>query len=213
MGLGVLDFIDPDVVEDSNRNRQLFTAADVGKPKAHQVLLNLEPYATYRTALRGYYMTFEEWSSDRRRPRYHVICCGVDSLPTMVAVARYGLARGTTVVFTNVSEDGECCRIFIQRPGHDQACFGCYNPAALAPAKEDRRPCAPVPAIADILHVAVGLSARATVGEILGVPIGDYNCRDVSFSGIDLVKTITKQRACPLCGTCLDVRTFKHPNG
>ena len=213
MGVGSVDFIDPDVAEDSNRNRQLFTAADVGKPKAHQVLINLEPYATYRTVLRGYYMTFEQWASDRRRPRYHVICCGVDSLPTMVAVAKYGLATNTTVVYTNVSEDGECSRIFIQRPGPDQACFGCYRPSVFVPVKDARRPCAPVPAIADILHVAVGLAARATVGEILGVPIGDYNCRDISFSGIDLVKTVNQRPGCPLCSTRSDVAHVKPPNG
>src|SRR5688572_32856730 len=53
IGLGGIDFVDPDVAEDSNRNRQLFRAEDVGRPKAHQVIENLQPYATYRTLLRG----------------------------------------------------------------------------------------------------------------------------------------------------------------
>ena len=34
-GYGHLDFVDPDIVEDSNRNRQNFTANDVGRPKVH----------------------------------------------------------------------------------------------------------------------------------------------------------------------------------
>src|SRR5262249_8212260 len=79
MGVGSLDVVDYDVVEDSNRNRQLFTERDVGKPKPHQVLNNVAPYAVYATALRGYYMTFYQWAKDYRRQRHSVICCGVDN--------------------------------------------------------------------------------------------------------------------------------------
>jgi molybdopterin/thiamine biosynthesis adenylyltransferase len=200
MGFGQIDGIDPDLAEDSNRNRQLFTEKDVGKPKAHQVLKNLEPYAVARTALRGYFMTFEEWAKGRRRPRYDVICCGVDSLPTMVAVATYALARRIPVVYTNISKDGEAMRVFIQRPGNTAPCFACYMPEALAHHGHRDQPCVPVPAIADILQVAVGFGARAAIGEILGLPIGDYNCRDLTFSGFDIKKTVPKRLDCPLCG-------------
>ena len=198
-GLGQLDFIDHGRVEDSNRNRQLFTANDVGRPKAHQLLKNLQPFATFRTRLRGYYMTFEEWAMDGRRPRYDTIVCGADNFRTMVAVAGYGITTVTTVVFVNVSRDGEACRIFIQRPRPTAPCFACYMPQALEQGVDDKT-CIPSPAIADILQVAIGMSARATAGEILGVPIGEYNCRNWTFSGIDLKQTIRKRPHCPLCG-------------
>ena len=115
MGFGQIDLIDPDLVEDSNRNRQLFKASDVGKPKAHRVLRNLAPFALYSTKLRGYFLSFEEWLEQQQQPHYDGVCCGVDSLPSMVAVARYGLCRQIPVIFTNVSTDGEACRIFLQR--------------------------------------------------------------------------------------------------
>src|SRR4051812_40922148 len=74
---------------------------------------------------------------------------------------RYGCGLGlksrVPVVVTNVSKDGEACRIFIQRTGPADACFACYRPDALRPAAGTSEPCAPVPAIADILHVAVGV--------------------------------------------------------
>ena len=155
-GVGQIGVVDGDVVEDSNRNRQLFTATDVGQPKAHRVLNNLEPYAVYRTVLRGYFMTFEEWLLRPRRQKYDVICCGVDSIPTMISVAAYGLQQRVPVVFTNVSIDGESCRIFIQRPGPNDPCFACYMPRALGHQVYRDQPCVPVPAIADILQVAVG---------------------------------------------------------
>jgi molybdopterin/thiamine biosynthesis adenylyltransferase len=200
MGFGQLDLVDPDLVEDSNRNRQLFTADDVGKPKTHSALRNLKPYAVHNTILRGFFTSFEEWESQDKGYSYNAVCCGVDSVPTMVAVARYGLRRNVPVVFINVSEDGEGCRIFIQRSTSDEPCFGCYRPLALNHISTRDMRCVPVAAIADILQVAVGFGARATVGEILGLPIGDYNCRDISFSGFDVKKIVAKKHACQLCG-------------
>jgi molybdopterin/thiamine biosynthesis adenylyltransferase len=201
MGFGHQDYIDPKVVTDNSRNRQFFQARDVGLPKAHRLLSNLEPYAVYNSRLRGYYMTFEEWAArPTRRPKYDVICCGVDSMPSAAAVAAYGLKTSTAVIVANVSADGEACRIFIQRTGPADACFGCYRPELLEPAARHSESCAPVPAIADILHVAVGFATRAAIGELLGVPIGDYNCRDITFTGFDITKTVAKNPACALCG-------------
>lgn len=199
MMLAQLDVIDPDIAEDSNRNRQLVTESDVGKPKAHQILKNIAPYATGRTLLRGYYTTFENWAKRRRRSQYSAVCCGVDSIPTMAAVARYAHRTHTPATFINVSSDGEACRVFVQRCGSLDACFACYMPSALAPQPERDQPCTPVPAIADILRVAAGFAARATMGEIMGSPIGDYNCRDITFSGCDIRKTVQQRADCPIC--------------
>lgn len=203
MGVGRLLGIDPDLAEDSNRNRQLFTAEDVGKPKAHRMLHNLEPYAVHSTVLRGYYSTFEKWTAACRQTGIDAICCGVDSKPTMVAVAKYALQRKIPVIYTNVSKDGEALKVYIQRYGENDGCFGCYMPQALVSTIERDGPCTPAPAIADILQVAVGLGARATVSEILGVPIGEYNCRTLTMGGIDMTKTVTRRVDCPLCKAAL----------
>ena len=200
MGTSSVCFLDPDLVEASNRNRQMFTLEDVGKPKAHRLLSNLAPFATARAHLRGFFMPFEDWLVKfGRRSRFEMICCGVDSIPTMANVARFGVKTKTPVIFINVSENGEACRVFIQRPLANAPCFVCYLPDALALRVVSRTPCLPVPGIADILHVAVGLGARAAMGEIMGEPIGEYNCRDFTFGGIDLIRTIVKKPDCPLC--------------
>lgn len=198
MGAGQIDLVDPDLVEPSNLNRQFFTVEDLARPKSHQVLKNLRPYATGPTLLRGYFMPFENWYGGARRPQYSVVCCGVDSQATMIAVARYGFRSQTPVVFTNVSSDGESFRIFTQRPG-DQACFACYLPQALE-APPDRDHCIPVPGIADVLQAAIGFGTRATVAEVMNSPMGNYNCRDITFGGIDVSKTVERRADCPICG-------------
>ena len=106
MGVGKLGFVDGDLVEDSNRNRQLFTAEDVGLPKAHQILKNLEAYATGSTHMRGYFMHFEDWCQQPYRGKYSALCCGIDSIPSMLAVSAYGTRTKTPVIFTNISADG-----------------------------------------------------------------------------------------------------------
>jgi hypothetical protein len=135
-----------------------------------------------------------------RRYKYDVICCAIDSEPACARVARFAVQTTTPAVFTAVSWDGDGCRIFIQRPG--EACFGCYRPQSVKPPSlgEERTRCIPSPAIADILHVAVGFSIRALVGEILGDPIGrDWNCRDITLSGISIKQQIERKAGCPVC--------------
>lgn len=195
MGVGQLDIVDPDLVEDSNRNRQNFFAQDVGQPKAHRVLHRLEPYATRSTLLRGFFMRFEELSL-RRLPKYDVILCGVDSVPTMVEVAKFGLTQSTPVVYINVSADGEAMRLFIQRQGG--ACFVCDDPSSMK-AAPPRQGCAPIPAIADLLHVAIGFAVRGVTGELMRTPIGPFNCRDLTLSGFDITRWVERRPDCPLC--------------
>ena len=184
-------------VDVSNLNRQLFRVDDLGKPKPHALIENISAYATRAMTLTSHWMRVEEFASisasERRCDIYSV---GVDNDAANLAAARLGVFEDKTVIFTNVSRDGEACRIFIQRPG--EACFACYKPRALEPSKP-KLGCPRTPAIADILQVAAGIAVRAIVGEIMGEPIGPYNCRDFSFSGFDHVQTIERRPHCPVC--------------
>jgi hypothetical protein len=149
-------------------------------------------------------MTFEEWLTFPSRSRYDVICCGVDSLSTMAAVARFGLSKNIPVIFTNVSADCEAARIFIQRPGPSEACFGCYKPDLLG-LDATRQPCTPVAACGDILRIAIGFGARAAFAELLGQPMASYNCRDITFMGIAFAKHVQKKECCDICRPTLTV--------
>ena len=192
-----IDVLDHDIVEVSNLNRQLFTTKDLGKPKPHALLDNISPYATSERTLHSYWTTIQDFVSTAASERsYAAYSAGVDNDDANIAVAKYAIRTGTTAIFTNVSRDGDACRVFVQRAG--EACFVCYKPHALTP--EPSPGCLRTPAIADILQVAAGLAVRAVVGELMGEPIGDYNCRDLSFSGFDYVRSIERRPDCPVCG-------------
>lgn len=191
-GIGGLDIVDHDRVDQTNRSRQFYTGRDIGAQKATALPKRLRPFATGPTIIRGYPTTFQEATLDTD---HDLIICGVDNNPTNACVAAYALRTNTPVVFVNVSKDGEACRVFIQYPG--AACFACYQPGALTP--EPARPCLPTPAIVDILHIAAGLAVRSATSIIMGERIGNYNCRDLTISGIDLHKTVTRSTTCPLC--------------
>lgn len=127
---------------------------------------------------------------------YSAYCVGVDNLKGNLDGAKIGLHQNRPAVFINVSRDGDCCRVFIQRPG--QACFACYEPKALEPPKPTIG-CPRTPAIADILQVAAGFAVRAVVGEVVGMPIGNFNCRDIALSGFDYARVVERREDCPLC--------------
>lgn len=204
MGFASIDCCDPDLVEDSNRNRQFFTRKDVGKPKAHAVLRNVSPFATCDSELRGFSGSFQEFVLSGLMRNSDLILCGVDNNEANVEVARYAFASSVPVVFVNVSRDGEAFRIFLQRP--DEACFACYNPRAVEPKRSfengaEKLACTPDPAIGDVLMAAVAFACRALTLEACGQRISNkWNCRDVTFYGLDLKERISRRPVCPVCG-------------
>lgn len=192
-------YVDHDLVDLSNLNRQAFSVEDVGLPKPHCLVRALEKIVPRSMRLKGYWMTFQDFARTYgRRSDYSVVCCGVDNEEANIAVSRFAAQVSCPVVFVNVSGDGDACRVFVQRPGG--ACFVCYKPQSLeSQAVEVPEGCPATPAIADILSFANGLALRAVVSEILKVPMAEYNCRDISFSGIDVKRFVGRRANCPIC--------------
>lgn len=135
---------------------------------------------------------------------YDFILCGVDNNEANVEVASYAFASSVPVVFVNVSRDGEAFRIFVQRPG--EACFGCYNPRAVELRRDiengvEKLACTPDPAIGDVLMAAVAFACRALTLEACGQRISNkWNCRDVTFYGLDVKEQVSRRPVCPVCG-------------
>lgn len=194
-GIGAITFVEHDVVEDTNLNRQFFFRRDVAKPKAWRIIRNLKKHCTNGTILTGYNLRFQDslaLGMDFKDAAFFV--CGVDNGEARVAVSRHFGKLGTPGLFIAVSLDAEAGYVFIQRPG--EACFGCLfhrNPYG-SPA-----PCR-TPACKDILKVVGGVALYA-IDSLLMDRNRNWNYRCFHLAGFmpDELQTIEKRSDCPLC--------------
>lgn len=174
-GIGRITLLDDDVVEPSNLNRQRFYIKDIGRNKALALAENLERECIAATEIRGIGFRFEEAVAREIDLGCNTVVCGVDNNPARVAASRYFRAKGTPVIFTGVSRDGNCGYVFIQEK--QGPCIGCLYPDMA----DDRYPCPGTPAIADILQ-AVGSFAVYAVDTLLAERARKWNYRRISLS-------------------------------
>ena len=88
-GAGCLKIFDPDTIESSNLNRQMFFKTDVHKKKASRLAVNLAPHATCGTILEGYDLSFRDALVLGKDMNASVVVCGVDNGKTRVEVSNY----------------------------------------------------------------------------------------------------------------------------
>lgn len=193
-GIGELTFVDHDEVSLSNLNRQQFFQNDIGKPKAIQIVGNLQKVGFMGTTLKGY-AQYAQIYLELEQPKPDVIVCGVDNDEARIASSKYGLNNDIPVIFTAVSRDGNQGYVFIQKPA--EACFGCVFPNSI---NNEITPCPNVPAIKDILKVVAGLVLYGTDSVLMGRKI-TWNYRMVFLAGFinDHKALKIKNRDCQLC--------------
>ncbi len=158
-GIGRIKIFDADVVEPTNLNRQLFFKENLYKNKAISLAENLSYFGFGQSTIYGYAYSFEEALALNIDLNCSVVIVGVDNNPCRVRTAFYFLKRKIPVIFTAVSEDGNCGYVFVQESKQDSPCFGCLNPVAVEEIKNGllRYPCPNTPAIKDILKIVGGL--------------------------------------------------------
>lgn len=193
-GIGELIFVDHDEVSLSNLNRQQFFQADIEKPKAVQIVKNLQKVGFMGTMLKGY-AQYAQIYLEQEKPKPDLIVCGVDNDEARIASSKYSLANDIPVIFTAVSRDGNQGYVFIQKP--DEACFGCVFPNSI---NNEVTPCPNVPAIKDILKVVAGLVIYGIDSVLMDRKI-TWNYRMVFLAGFmnDHKDLKVKNPDCQLC--------------
>jgi molybdopterin/thiamine biosynthesis adenylyltransferase len=174
-GIGHIVLLDDDIVEASNLNRQRFYEADIGKNKAVALAANLQHECIAATEICGWPMRLEEAIARKIDLSCGVAICGVDNNPARVAASRYFRFKGTPVIFTAVSRDGDHGYVFVQE--RHGPCIACMFPDMI---NDDRYPCPGTPAIADILQ-AVGSMAVYAVDTLLMKRHRKWNYRRISL--------------------------------
>jgi len=199
-GIGRVLLFDHDVVELSNLNRQKFYKADLYKPKAHRLALNLSKEGFSGSVIEAYNLCFEDALTQGIPLSADIAIVGVDNNVCRVAAARYYREQHTPCIFTSVSKDAMHGYAFIQEASPDKACYGCLFTDAIA--DETYHPCSP--AVTDILKVMGGMVSYA-VDSILMGRLRTWNYKTVYLStGDDMTWKVDRRPDCKLCGVTRD---------
>ncbi len=194
-GIGSIRYVDFDTVSLPNLNRQHFQQGDIGKPKAFQIIKNLQKVGFMGTELYGYNEYVQNYIK-KYNPKPDLFICGVDNDEARICTAKYGLANNIPVIFTAVSRDANQCYVFIQKVG--EACFGCTFPEAI---HNTVSPCPNIPSMKDVIKVASGFVLFAIDSVLTNRPIS-WNYRLIFLAGfLDDHKTVKERNPnCELCG-------------
>ncbi|MDD5491198.1 MAG: ThiF family adenylyltransferase [bacterium] len=203
-GAGLIKIFDPDVVEPSNLNRQLFFEKDLYKNKAISLAKNLSQMGFGKTKLMAYPYSFEDAFTRNDDLTCSLAIVGVDNNLCRVSAAKYYYEKRIPVIFTAVSEDGNAGYVFVQESRADKSCFGCLKPEAIKEVESGthRFPCPGTPAIKDILKTVAGLVIFA-VDTLLMERHSEWNNRVIYLDGSvpSGSAIIRRKENCPLCGS------------
>jgi molybdopterin/thiamine biosynthesis adenylyltransferase len=195
-GMGRLKIFDPDYVDPTNLNRQLFYAQDLNKPKAHRLAANLAKMGFGSSVIAGYSLSFEDALKHDVDLSCNVCVVGIDNNPGRIAASVYFRQRQTPVIFTAVSAMADHGYVFCQEPG--KACFGCLFTDAVS---DETYPCPGTPAVKDILKTVSGIVSYCVDSLLMPRP-RPYNYKAVYLAtGDDMTWSVPRLPGCKLCGT------------
>jgi molybdopterin/thiamine biosynthesis adenylyltransferase len=193
-GIGCLKIFDPDEVDWTNLNRQLFFKRDIGKKKGVRLAKNLAPHTTCGTSLEGYGYSFQDALALQMELSASFAVVGVDNGKTRVEASRFFRTLYVPVVFIAVDLLAEAGYAFVQEPG--KACFGCLFPKTMYGRK---LPCR-TPAAKDILKLVAGVALYA-IDTLLMNRKRSWNYRLIHLAGFAPSEELFIERRpdCPLC--------------
>ncbi|MFH1850219.1 MAG: ThiF family adenylyltransferase [archaeon] len=121
---GKMDIFDADIIEEHNRNRQIFYYGAEGSPKGSTLAARLQKI-TPRADIRGY-DEFIDYACLKRLDRaYDVVFCCADKWAARRDASRFALTRGIPLVTGAISAHSAESEMFV--PGAN-ACIDCrYN--------------------------------------------------------------------------------------
>lgn len=128
-GVGEIFMCDPDTVEISNLDKQLYFPGDIGKPKAFMLTKNLAKNASRSSVIGGFSMTFERFLEDGIDKKYNiapdVIIVGVDRDSAIVNVTKYLRKNNKKGIVISIGLDAASGYVFIHENTPDSPCWGC----------------------------------------------------------------------------------------
>lgn len=194
-GVGHIGIADPDVVEQSNLNRQILHSPErTGAMKVESASLALNQFNPDIT-VRSYAVkpqTPEAFSS--LLPGYDVILDCSDNYETRYALNKACISQKKTWIYAAVSEfEGQ---VMVIIPGMGP-CYQCLYPSAPAPPKGPAAVMGVTPGLAGILQAAEALKIILDIGRPLCGRLLFLDLLDMRFE----VLSTAPKKGCPVCGS------------
>lgn len=198
-GYRLIRVADPDVVERSNLNRQLFGTADLYQPKALRLARNASRQAYLGSVCEGHFVGFFADTADALSEGIHIAVVGVDNNETRGLAARYFHAKGVPVVFLAVNDRADFGWVYVQQAGGP--CLGCMFPDMVT-TRSEREPCRATPAVLDILLTVCGPALYAVDSVVMERP-RRWNFKTIGLVGgdPDAQGMVERRPSCSICSS------------
>lgn len=197
-GVGTLGFVDDDVVDGSNLQRQVIHAEDrIGMPKvfsAEVALRALNPFVE----LRPYRRRLDEETARGVFADYDLILDGTDNFDTRYMVNRMAVEAGKPLISAAITQwEGQ---VSLFHPGAGGPCYECVFPVrpapGMVPSCAEAGVAAPLPGVIGSIMAMEAVKHITGAGETLR---GRLMIHDALFSEVRVIGV--KRRAdCPICG-------------
>lgn len=160
-GVGTIDLVDPDKVEPSNLNRQLFKPKQVGMNKADALAANVVEFGALGTTVHAYPTYVQEFLKGAVDVKFELFIVGVDNDHARLAASDFCLERGIPLVNIGLANDGTGFEILVQeKTGPCLRCWwGSREPQAA--------PCGGVPVDRTLSAMAAALGNKAGLQRLL----------------------------------------------
>ena len=198
-GIGTLGFIDDDIVDNSNLQRQVIHVDDrIGMPKvfsAEKALRAQNPFVT----LRPYHRRLTPEIAADLFADYDLILDGTDDSATRYLVNATAVAQGKPLISGALSQwEGQ---IALFDPKHGGPCYQCVFPQAarpgLAPSCAEAGVIGPLPGVIGAMMALEAIKLITGAGQDLR---GRMLIHDALFAEHRIIRT-SPRSDCPICAT------------
>ena len=197
-GVGTLGFVDDDVVDGSNLQRQIIHAdARIGMPKvfsAEVALRGLNPFIE----LRPYKRRLDEATARALFADYDLILDGTDNFDTRYMVNRVAVELGKPLISAAITQwEGQ---VSLFHPASGAPCYGCVFPVRPAPGMvptcAEAGVASPLPGVIGSIMAMEAVKHVTGAGETLK---GRLMIHDALFAETRVIG-VKRRGDCPVCG-------------
>lgn len=191
LGIGRLVLIDPDMVEDTNVIKTIYTLKNTGKPKVNVLKKVLTRASSISLDIIAIPETLENAARSGKLNVPSMMVSSPDNDSARYQVCNLCLLFKIPGIYAGSSEDGDFGYAFIQKGGQNDACFKCHSPVEFHTGRV--MGCAPAnaPRFIILAGLAVEMAWRTICGHHFS-----FNRALVNFNGSVDYSTVAKLDGC-----------------